>query len=211
MNALPTILLSLSLLGSPDSDPGWIVAIETSDGITVSTRDKPNTEVKEIRAVGLINAPAEAVWKVLRDYQKYPERIPYVEVSEVVAPQDGGPVMWVYQRITAPFLAKRDYTLKITDDSKWENGQGFFKSSWTTAPDKGPPPKPDVVRLRTVDGFWKLEPRNGGKRTFATYYLVTDPGGAMPKFLANQANCTAMPDVFRAFRRYSTSSKEGVK
>jgi hypothetical protein len=203
MNAL-SALLSFALLASPDSPgPTWTKAADT-DGITVFTRDKPGTEVKEVKAMGMIDAPPEAVWKVLRDYPKYKERMPYTEAAEVVATEDGGKVTWLYSRIAAPFVAKRDYTLKIVDESDWKDGQGFLKSSWVMAADKGPAPMNDVVRLKINDGFWLLEPKDGGKKTQATYYLFTDPGGSIPKFLVNSANSGAVPDVFRAIRKYAT-------
>ncbi|HZN95680.1 MAG TPA: START domain-containing protein [Myxococcales bacterium] len=205
MNALLAIA-SFALLASPDSGPGWTKAAET-DGITVFTRDKPGSEVKELKALGTIDSPAEAVWKVIRDYAKYKERMPYTEVAEVVATEEGGKVTWFYSRIAAPFVAKRDYTLKIIDESDWKDGKGFLKSSWVMAPDKGPAPMKDVVRLKTNDGFWLLEPKDGGKRTFVTYYLFTDPGGSIPKFLVNSANSSAVPDVFRAIRKHATTSK----
>lgn len=202
MNAL-TALLSFALLAAPDSGPGWTKAAET-DGITVFTRDKPGTEVKELKAMGIIDAPPDAAWKVIRDYPKYKERMPYTEAAEVVATEDGGKVTYFYSRIAAPFVAKRDYTLKILDESDWKDGQGFLKSSWVMATDKGPAPTNGVVRLKTNDGFWLLEPKEGGKKTQVTYYLFMDPGGSIPKFLVNQANGGAVPDVFRAIRKYAT-------
>jgi hypothetical protein len=202
MNAL-SALLTFALLAGPESGEGWVKAAET-DGITVFTRDKPGSEVKEVKALGMIDAPPEAVWKVLRDYPKYKERMPYTEVATVVATEDGGKVTYFYSKIAAPFVAKRDYTLKIVDESDWKEGKGFLKSSWVMAPDKGPAPADGVVRLKINDGFWLLEPKDGGKKTHATYYLFTDPGGSVPKFLVNQANSGAVPDVFRAIRKYST-------
>jgi hypothetical protein len=53
------------------------------------------------------------------------------------------------------------------------------------------------------DGFWKLEPRDGGAKTFATYYLYTNPGGSLPKWVVNRANGSAVPDVFQCVRRES--------
>lgn len=211
MNAL-SALAALALLADPDPAPapdsgsGWTKAAE-SDGITVFNRDKPGTEVKELKATGMIDAPPDAVWKVLRDYPKYKERMPYTEAAEVVATEEGGKLTWFYSRIAAPFVAKRDYTLKIVDESDWRDGKGFLKSSWTMAPDRGPAPQSGVVRLKTNDGFWLLEPRDGGKRTFTTYYLFTDPGGSVPKFMVNMANGSAVPDVFRAIRKHSVTPK----
>jgi len=62
-----------------------------------------------------------------------------------------------------------------------------------------------VVRINVNDGFWKLEPSDG--KTHATYYLYTDPGGAVPKFVANFANRTAVPNVFKAIRKAVTSDR----
>lgn len=205
MNALST-LAALALLASPDSGPGWTKAADT-DGITVFTRDKPGTEVKELKAVGMVDAAPEAVWKVIRDYPKYKERMPYTEAAEVVATEEGGKITWFYSRVAAPFVAKRDYTLKIVDESDWKDGQGFLKSTWSIATDRGPAPMNGVVRLKTNDGFWLLEPKDGGKKTFLTYYLFTDPGGSIPKFLVNSANSSAVPDVFRAIRKHAVGGR----
>jgi hypothetical protein len=43
--------------------------------------------------------------------------------------------------------------------------------------------------------------REGGQKTEATYYVYTDPGGSIPKWIANKANSTAVPDVFKAIRK----------
>jgi len=206
MSMLLPALAALALLSSPDPGPGWTKAAEV-DGITVFTRDRPGSEVKELKAVGTIDAPADAVWKVIRDYPRYRERMPYTEAAEVVATEEGGKLIWFYSRVAAPFVAKRDYTLKIVDESDWKDGKGFLKSSWTLAGDRGPPPQPGVVRLKINIGSWLLEPRDDGRRTFVTYALYTDPGGSVPKFLVNQANGSAVPDVFRAIRRHSIPAR----
>ena len=54
---------------------------------------------------------------------------------------------------------------------------------------------------------WKLESRDNGTQTFVTYYLFTDPGGAIPGWVANRANTTAVPNVLLAVRRYVISNR----
>ena len=51
------------------------------------------------------------------------------------------------------------------------------------------------------EGSWTLEALDGGRRTRATYYLYTDPGGSIPKWIANKANTMALPDLFEAIRK----------
>ena len=76
--------------------------------------------------------------------------------------------------------------------------------SWTAAPkeqDSLVPEKKDVVRVRVNDGYWLLEPREDGKKTFATYYVYTVPGGSIPTFIINQANGMAVPKVFESIKK----------
>jgi hypothetical protein len=54
--------------------------------------------------------------------------------------------------------------------------------------------------LRVNSGEWLLEPLDRGTRTRARYYLVTDPGGYVPVWLANIVVASTLPDVFRSVR-----------
>ena len=122
------------------------------------------------------------------------------------ANEDGGKVTYFYSVVNAPLVDRRDYTLKIVDDSDWKDGKGFLRTSWT-ASDKGPPEKEDVVRVKINVGYWKLEARDGGKKTFATYYVYTDPGGSVPKWAVNKGNGIAVPNVFAAIRKVIEKGK----
>lgn len=204
LNALPLMLL----LADPDAGPAWEQAAK-DDGITVYARERAGTGLREMKAVGTFDAAPEEVWKVLRDYEAYTKTMPYVDVSKIVAREGGDKVMYVYQVLGLPFIDKRDYTLKLVDESEWKDGQGFLKSTWTVSTDKGPAQRKDMVRLAVNDGFWKLEPRDGGKKTYATYYVYTDPGGAVPKWMVNTANSGAVPDVFKAIRKAVANNKKG--
>ena len=55
--------------------------------------------------------------------------------------------------------------------------------------------------MRVNNGYWLLEPREDGKKTFATYYVYTVPGGSIPTFIINQANGMAVPKVFEAIKK----------
>ena len=73
-------------------------------------------------------------------------------------------------------------------------------TTWTVSTE-GPAESDKAVRLKVNDGSWTLEPLDGGKRTRATYYLYTDPGGSIPSWIANKANTMALPDLFEAIRK----------
>jgi len=203
LTALPVMLL----LAEPEAAPPW-EQVAKDDGITVFSRERKESGLREMRATGTFDAPPEDVWKVLRDYESYTRVMPYVQVSKIVGHEDGDKVTYVYSVLALPLIDKRDYTLKLTDDSEWKDGKGFLKSSWTAANDKGPAVTKDIVRLSVNNGYWLLQPVDSGKKTYATYYIYTDPGGAVPKWMVNTANSGAVPDVFKAIRKALKEKKQ---
>jgi hypothetical protein len=115
-----------------------------------------------------------------------------------VATEEDGRVVHFYTRVNPPVVSRRDYTMRMVDEG--EVGGGALRISWTPS-DRGPPPRPGVVRVEVNEGFWLLEPVDGGARTRATYRLHTDPGGSVPAFAADLANREALPGVLEAVRR----------
>jgi uncharacterized membrane protein len=187
-----------------DQEPSWSLANE-DNGIKIYRRQKEGETVAQMKAMGLMDASPQEVWKAIRDYPNYPKTMPYTEDSKVLASENGDKTIWFYSVVNAPLVDRRDYVIKILDESDWKDGAGFLKVSWTsstsTDKDKIVPEREGYVRLKINDGYWLLEPREGGKKTFATYYVYTDPGGSIPKFIANKANSTAVPNVFAAIRK----------
>lgn len=202
LSALPMLVL----LADPTSGPGWQQVART-DGITVFARQKQGSELQEMKAIGVIDAPPQKVYEALRDYENYKNTMPFTKESKVVEKSADGKTIWFYSIVDAPLVAKRDYTIKTIDESDWKDGKGFLKVSWSAALDKGPKEQEGMVRVKVNDGFWHLEPRDNGARTFATYYVFTDPGGSMPSWIVNKANGTAVPDVFRALRKVTAAKK----
>jgi hypothetical protein len=198
MKILALTALILAADASND-DAGWKEATKT-DGITVQTRQREGTSVHEVKASGIIDAPPMAAWKVIRDYAHYDQNMPYTEESQVLSNEGDGKLIRFYSVVNAPIVSRRDYVVEIRDVSEWKDGAGFLKVVWKAVPD-AKNSRSGIVRVRINDGYWILEPREGGKKTFATYYLYTDPAGSLPKFLVNKANTSAVPDVFRAVRK----------
>lgn len=196
-STLITALLPVVLTSAPGK---WEVATKT-DGITVFTRERENSDIGEVKAIGLIKAAPHEVWKAIRDYDNYKKNMPYTEVSQVLSRDEGDKNILFYSVINAPLVDRRDYVIKLRDESDWKDGKGFLKVSWTTANHPTKPITDGIVRVKVNDGYWLLEPRDDGKTTFGTYYVFTDPGGSLPRFIVNKANESAVPDVFRAVRK----------
>jgi uncharacterized membrane protein len=187
------------------AEPSWRLAAEETD-LKVYAREKANG-VREMKAEAFIDAPPERVWKSVRDVESYPQTMPYVEVSRIVAREGGDKILWLYSVVNAPLVSRRDYVIKLVDESRWKDGEGYFKVSWTADNAKAPEKPDNIVRVDINDGYWKLEPREGGKKTFVTYYIYTDPGGSLPKWVINKANGSAVPDVIASVRKRATAKK----
>jgi hypothetical protein len=181
-----------------------------SNGVVVYTRERAGTDVKEVKAVGTINAPPQVVLRVLGDYGRYTETMPYTDEAKIVGTEQGGKVVYFYTVVNAPLVSKRDYTLRIEDVSDWRNGQGYLKTHWVPS-NKGPGPRAGFVRVTINEGSWTLEPINGGTATRATYLLYTNPGGSLPTWVINKANSGAIPDIFQGLRKYSKEPKYADK
>ena len=82
----------------------------------------------------------------------------------MIAMEEGGKVVHVYCVINAPLVSRRDYTLRIVDESQWKDGKGFLKTRWTLST-KGPAPNPGIVRVTVNDGSCLLEPVENGTKT----------------------------------------------
>ena len=204
------ILIPLLLLGADDAK--WKLS---ADGdVKVYTREHAGSDVREMKAVGLIDATPAEVWKAIRDYDGYTKNMPYTVEAKVLTRSPGDKEILFYSRLETPLVSSRDYIILLKDESDWKDGAGFMKVSWVAAPkeaDAQAPEKKDVVRVRVNDGYWLLEPKENGTKTFGTYYVYTNPGGSIPSFIANSANDIAVPKVFDSIRKTTTAHKTPAK
>ena len=179
------------------ADPqGWTKVAER-DGIRVEARSVVGSRVREIRATGDIDATPAACYAVIHAVADYPRTMPDLKAARVLR-QEGDDVVWTYTRVEAPLVSARDYALRF---STTREADGTIRIAWTPANEAAPPLPRGVIRVEVNTGSWTLAPLDGGARTHATYHLLTDPGGSVTTWLAEQANKTAVPDVLRAVRK----------
>ena len=193
------VLASTTLAGAAE----W-TTVHRTDDLTIQTREHPDSAVKELRAEGRIDATPGSVWAVLADFERYPDFMPYVKVTQVLAREPGG-VTIAYQRLSFGGLrllgiSDRDYAIRIVDDvTTTREGRPLLRRVWTISEALAPAPDPSATRLTVNRGSWQLSPA-GEDATLAVYCLFTDPGGSLPAWIVNRANQSAIPDVFQAVR-----------
>ena len=201
---LGSLVIGVVLGAEPSAASAWVVAAQR-ENVTVYARDRQDSGLQELRAEGVIEAPPEKVWKILRDYERYANRMPYVQEARTVGEERGGKISYVYTILALPMVHRRDYVLRLVDESEWNAGQGFLKISWSVDNARAPEKPPDVVRMTLNVGSWLLEPVAGGRSTRVVYSLHCDPGGGLPKWIAKMGNGTAVPEVFAALQRTAKS------
>ena len=85
----------------PDPEQSWTLV--STRPIVVKTRSQPGTRVKEIWAVGLLQAPPQFIQDTLLDGESFPRFMPYVkEVRNLPVPTKDGS-WFAYQRVVQKY------------------------------------------------------------------------------------------------------------
>lgn len=190
-------------LRSVDPNDGWKFATKSSD-ITIYSRLRAGSALKEFKAIGEINAPSNAVHAVIDDFENYPRFMPYTVECRVIK-REGDSIVG-YQRLSPKICEDRDYTLRVWKKS-WPAADGvIYLDRWVPANELGPPEKKGVVRVKQCDGGWLLEP-DGATKTRATYSVYTDTRGAIPAFIVNHASQIGIGRLFEAVRKQVKNPK----
>ncbi|HEX2568589.1 MAG TPA: START domain-containing protein [Polyangia bacterium] len=194
------LLLPLSLLAAiPVHADEWKRRSDAED-VEIYTREVPGARVHESKAVGVIDAPPQACFKMVTDFENYTRVMPYTQEAKVLA-REGDKVSYFYTVVDAPLVSSRDYTIRVVDDSAADAKGGGYHARWVIANDKGPPPRDKVVRVAVNTGYWEFTPVDGGRQTRVTYQVLLDPGGSIPTWIADRANLSAMKTLFKALRK----------
>jgi hypothetical protein len=182
---------------SVNPQEGWKLATDAKD-VIIYSRPHAESNLKEFRAIGFIDAPASAVHAVIDDFENYPKFMPYTAECRLIK-REGDSVIG-YQRLSPKIIGDRDYTLRVSKKS-WPGPKGLtYLSQWQTANELGPAEQKGVVRIKVCNGTWLLEP-DGPARTRATYSIYSDTGGFIPPFIANHASLTGIKKLYAAIRQ----------
>jgi ribosome-associated toxin RatA of RatAB toxin-antitoxin module len=187
-----------------EATPGEWTLVSTSDNVALYRRPRPGPGHYETKAIGEIPASTRVVLSVIDDAESYPKFMPYTAECRVLK-KDGDSV-FTYQRISAPLVSDRDYTLRVRTTSKKVEQGTTYLSRWETANAHGPPEKGGVVRVKLCEGAWLLEPL-GPNATRATYSVYTDSGGVIPAFIKNTGSQIGVRKIFAALRKQAHDPK----
>jgi Polyketide cyclase / dehydrase and lipid transport len=173
-------LLALVL---PMQQQGAWSELHKSEDLVVWSRHRAGAEVNEMRAVGVVDAPAEVLWALVRDVERHTELLPDTTVSKVLRTE--GDVAFVRQRSEPAVLDPREYVIAVRERSETlANGRVRHTLSWKATPRFAGALAKDAVHLSVNEGFWTVEALPGG-RARVTFQLLLDPAGFVPPALVN--------------------------
>jgi hypothetical protein len=176
------------------------VEVKSEGALTIYNRSRAGSKVKELKAIGVIKAPPPAVHKAINDIEGYERFMPYIGEARVLSRNTNS--MVVYERLAMPMVSDRDFAIRMSDETGHApDGSTRYVCRWQCADEVAPPEKPGVVRIKTNEGSWTLEPAQGGRFTKVIYWIYTDPGGKIPVSILNSANTSAIPKVFAAVEK----------
>jgi ribosome-associated toxin RatA of RatAB toxin-antitoxin module len=130
----------------------------------------------------VVRAKPEAVWEVLADYANAPKVFHQLRKCQVV--EDHGSTKLLKHQVTPSGLPGcYEYVVQVKEvpnkSLEWHRVSGAFKE---------------------VDGFWKLEPLEGGMSTSVTYSAYVNGGLFMPQPFIRRQFRIDMPGVMESLK-----------
>lgn len=190
----PAIALALDV----PTPPGWTEG-KRSDNLILFYKDNEALHTREILAYSEIDATPEAVFKVVTDFERWPQFMPTTKAVKIVKRASADEFV-MYELISPPLVSDRDFYLQVKLTHGTSANGGVFKSQWTCLPDFGPEQE-GIIRMRINEGSWTYEPVDGGKRTRVAYLQVSHPGGSIPNWIVHRSTLSIIPDLFQAVRK----------
>lgn len=191
---VPTLALALDV----PTPPGWTEA-KRSDNLVIFYKDNDRLQAREILAYTEIEAKPEAVYRVVTDFESWPQFMPSAKAVKIVKRMSAVEFI-MYEVISPPLVSDRDFYMHVKLTPGTPANGGVFKSQWTSLADFAPPTD-GIVRMPVNEGSWTYEPIDDGKRTRVVYSQLAHPGGSLPNWLVNRSTVSLIPDVFKAVRK----------
>ncbi len=165
---------------TPNVTPQWTQA-KAADGIMVYTRMSEGSPFKEIKATLTLDCSISTLVGVLTDYENYKNWIYSTSHSQTLS-KISNTEFTMYQIVKTPWpLDNRDVCLKV---KVAQDPKTFFTTVHSHAEPSLKGIVAGLVRVRTNTGSWEITPIAKNKVN-CTYFLKTDPGGAVPAWILN--------------------------
>lgn len=193
MNA---VWLAVVLVGAAD----WQL-VRQADGITVSRRDVPGSDIVAFRGEGRLDAPIAVAAAVIFDTTRAAEWAEDLKESKIVR-WTGDDTYVEYDHVGTPFILKdRDFVSLVKVDVDAARPRVTFRYSPTQ--DADAPENGCCVRGELLNTTFVLTGLDAG-RTHVVAEVQIDPKGWLPTFIANWVAEDWPTATFKALRKQVT-------
>jgi hypothetical protein len=184
--ALVAAMVTVALAAGAEVRVGEWKEVSGRDGIVGYTRMTSLTDVEEVKAVGVVEAPVAVIEAVIRDVDAQPQYMfkcaeaAKVTLAGLAATDD---ISYVYNRTSMPWPVDDRYGIMKTElmvDAKTETL--FVRARETAA--AYPQAPSGAVRIPLVRFILIVTPL-GQSKSQVHYQVVSDPGGSLPTFVVN--------------------------
>jgi hypothetical protein len=192
------VALSVALVSSAADAKGDWEAVKQGDGIVVSRREAPGSDILVFRGEGDVDASVAVVATVIYDTTRAHEWVTDLKESRIIKWTSDDDYI-EYDHVGTPFVLKdRDFVstvkLKVNAAAQWVT----FK--YKPAADQAAPEAACCVRGELLDTTFVLT-KVSATKTHVLAEVQIDPKGWIPKFVANWAEADWPDSTFRALRQ----------
>ena len=179
--AISLLLLLLSgVFIQAHGQADWTLKQET-EGISVYTRDVPDSRFKAIRVVCELETTLSQLVAVILDVNTGTQWV-YSTKSSILLKRVSPSELYYYSEVSIPWpMSNRDFIAHLITTQ--DPGTRVVTIYGPTVPNYVPPKK-GIVRVSQSEGKWILTPLGNG-RVKIDYTLRTDPGGSIPPWIVN--------------------------
>jgi len=179
------LLLLVSAPAVASADEPWDEQF-TEEGITVWSRDIPDSPLVEFRGRGIIEADIKRLMTVVRDDERKTEWMKNCIDARSVALKSATHGIF-YNRTKSPAFFIDDRDVVIEGLSKMYPKEQRFRIDFWAVTHPHAPEVPGVVRMPELRGYWDFVLVAPGK-VEATYQVRADAGGMVPMWVVNWVN-----------------------
>ena len=179
MKSILSALFFLVLTGPyAVSQGGWTLK-KDMDGIRIYTRALAGKNIKEYKAITLVDASMDAVVQELLTAPVY-LNAPLPDISYLVSEHNNSEYVFYVKKDLPWPIRDRDVVTSLKIEHK---DQKHCKLILKALPD-GLPKSKGILRVKELMGHWLIETTEEGK-TKVVQQLFFDPEGTLPDFLVN--------------------------
>lgn len=192
--------ISLASFKKPQQNNEWVYEQEKK-GIKVFTKKGKWGNLRDSKAVMLVNGTPQQIYELLTDFNNYSSWYPRCSKSRILARLNENEMI-VQLHFNAPWPVKdRDCILRV---KTVREANGTITIYQTSEP-KYVREETDVVRIHQIQAIWKLTPKNGGTEVLNEY--ASNPGGNIPDWMTNSQSVETPMATFETIQEKTTGKK----